>query len=75
MEDQKQNPEQAQQEQFNPTLVFQLTLADVQAVLSALSAAPLERSINAFMALSQAAERQVAALKAEAEQADEPAGE
>ena len=70
MEDQKQNPEQAQQE-FNPMLVFHLSLADVNAVLSALSAAPLERSINAFIALSQSAERQVATLKANAAKAAE----
>lgn len=71
MEDQKQNPVQAQQE-WNPMLVFHITLADVRAILSALSAAPLGQSINAFLALSQEAERQIATLKATAEKVDEP---
>ena len=71
MEDQKQNPVQAQQE-WNPMLVFHITLADVRAILSALSAAPLGQSINAFPALSQEAERQVAVLKANAEKAAAP---
>lgn len=70
MEDQKQNPEQAQQE-FNPMLVFHITLADVNVVLGALSAAPLGQALNAYMALRGDAERQIAALKANAAKAAE----
>lgn len=65
-----QTQEQPQQEEFNPTLVFQLTLADVNAVLAALSKAPLEYVFGVYMALRNDAERQIAVLKAEAEPSD-----
>ena len=75
MEDQKQNPEQAQQE-WNPMLVFHIPLKDVEAILGVLAEAPLKFSINAYMALRNDAERQIAVLKANAEQTNEPeAGE
>lgn len=72
MEGQKQNPEQAQQE-WNPMLVFHIPLKDVEAILGVLAEAPLKFSLNAYMALRNDAERQIAALKATAEKVDEPA--
>ena len=75
MENQMQNPEQAQQE-WNPMLVFNIPLKDVEAILGVLAEAPLKFSINAYMALRNDAERQIAVLKANAEQTNEPeAGE
>ena len=70
MEDQNQNPEQAQQE-FNPMLVFHIPLKDVEAILGVLAEAPLKFSLNAYMALRGDAERQVATLKANAAKAAE----
>ena len=72
MEDQKQNPEQAQQE-WNPMLVFHIPLKDVEAILGVLAEAPLKFSLNAYMAMRNEAERQIATLKANAEKVDEPA--
>ena len=77
MEDQAQNPEQPQQE-WNPMLTFNMSLADVNVVLTALSAAPLGQAVNAYMAFRNDAERQLAVLRAaaEAEKANEqPTGE
>ena len=75
MEDQKQNPVHVQQE-WNPMLVFNIPLKDVEAILGVLAEAPLKFSINAYMALRNDAERQLAVLKANAEKVDEPeAGE
>lgn len=71
MENQKQNPEQAQQE-WNPMLVFHIPLKDVEAILGVLAEAPLKFSLNAYMALRNDAERQIATLKASAEKVDEP---
>ena len=71
MEDQKQNPEQAQQE-WNPMLVFHIPLKDVEAILGVLAEAPLKFSLNAYMAMRNEAERQVAVLKANAEKAAAP---
>ena len=72
----KQDNQQEQQEQFNPTLVFQLTLADVNAVLGAIAKAPLEQVFNVYVAIRSEAERQIAAIQANAEQTNEPeAGE
>ena len=70
----KRNPEQPQ-EQFNPTLTFEIPLQDVDAILSVLAEAPLKFSLNAYMALRASAERQVAELQANAEQVDEPSAE
>ena len=61
----KQNPTQEPQEQFNPLLTFQLTLADVNAVLGAIAKAPLEQAFNVYMAIRSEAERQIAAIQAE----------
>ena len=72
----KQDNQQEQQEQFNPTLVFQLTLADVNAVLGAIAKAPLDQVFNVYVAIRSEAERQIAAIQANAEQTNEPeAGE
>ena len=68
----KQNPEQPQ-EQFNPTLVFHLSLADVNAVLGAIAKAPLEQVFGVYTAIRSEAERQVAIIQANAEKANEPA--
>ena len=59
-------------QEWNPMLVFHLTLADVNAVLSAISKAPLEQVFNVYMAVRTDAERQIAVLKANAEKVDEP---
>ena len=72
----KQDNQQEQQEQFNPTLVFNLTLVDVNAVLGAIAKAPLEQVFNVYLAIRSEAERQIAAIQANAEQTNEPeAGE
>ena len=63
------------QQEWNPMLVFHLTLADVNAVLSAISKAPLEQVFNVYMAIRTDAERQIAVLKANAEKVDEPVDE
>jgi hypothetical protein len=60
------------QQEWNPTLKFEIPLKDVEALLAVLSEAPLKFSLNAYMALRTEAERQIATLKAEAEQANEP---
>ena len=59
-------------QEWNPMLVFHLTLADVNAVLNAISKAPLEQVFNVYMAIRTDAERQIAVLKANAEKVDEP---
>ena len=71
----KQDNQQEQQEQFNPTLVFQLTLADVNAVLGAIAKAPLEQVFNVYVAIRSEAERQIAAIQAAEQANDQDAGE
>jgi len=61
------------QQPWNPMLVFNIPLKDVEVVLAALAEAPLKSSLNAYMALRGDAERQLAVLKANAEKVDEPA--
>lgn len=69
MEDQNVQQENAP---FNPMLVFHIPLKDVEAILGVLAEAPLKFSLNAYMALRNDAERQIATLKANAEKVDEP---
>ena len=71
----KQDNQQEQQEQFNPTLVFQLTLADVNAVLGAIAKAPLDQVFNVYLAIRSEAERQIAAINAAKQANDQDAGE
>ena len=69
MEDKNVQQENAS---FNPMLVFHIPLKDVEAILGVLAEAPLKFSLNAYMAMRNEAERQIAALKANAEKAAEP---
>lgn len=58
-----------QEQQFNPALTFEIPLADVEAILNVLAEAPLKFSLNAYIALRNTAEQQVAAIKEAAEKA------
>jgi len=71
----EQQAQPQEQQVFNPTLKFEIPLADVEAILNALAEAPLKASLNAYMAIRTTAEQQVAAIQAEQQAKADGAGE